>query len=412
MKTFIFGNAGSGKTTLLKRIKETSAIELFSIDDFRRKYGDGSINGEKLARLHFLDQVCSNKDQVIECTGIGEVALSLFRKVEQTDERILIITLLVPAEICKKRLTNRVFDVPYPKPPSEIGAFVDRTELEIQKGFIGRLWGRRAKTAIRYGNNIDPDDLDKIADQVLCFMKQEGMNINEFPSTINTMLSPEIQRYYSEEYEAFQGNVNEQNILLVEDRTVFADFLLRLTISGNLLDIGSGNCQWYPFLKDKVTGYFAMDVNEAALGQLRSEALIKTIHADIFAEECDLRQLTGMPMQIGLFSFFFSHFSDDDLHGLLKKLVDLPQLIIIDSYWSTPLKAKHLVKDLREVRRNTVSRRRIAMPKRFFEMEDISRLLYPYGYEIADFNIGNYWFCCLASKRQTQKTTIALSEFT
>jgi hypothetical protein len=395
MKTILFGNAGSGKSTILDMIAASSDYEIIQIDEFRRQYSDGSKEGEEIARNIFFSRVVPNKKQFIECSGVGEVAKLLFDVLKRTGEPLLCLTLLVPAEICKERLKNRVVDLPFPRPVSEINSFIDRTQAKIQEGEITNLWIKRADTIIRYESNIDWKNTEKIVGLILDYMNNNHQRLDD---GVERMLSPEIQQYYAGDYLDFQQKVNEENAWMQQDREMIIGALNNIEFAGNLIDIGSGSAQWYSNLKNRVNNYYAVDVNKTALERIPSNEHLIPLTANVFAADFKLDKLLGEPIKIVVFSFFMSHFSDSALLPLLNKFKDAEHIIIIDSFWSTPLKKKHLVKDFKDVRRNTANRERIAMPKRFFEYIDIEYLVGTVQFNIASFEIGNYWFICHAKK--------------
>lgn len=136
MKVLVFGNVGSGKTTLINSLSKILPYSKISIDDFRRKFGDGSEEAELTARQKFFEAILRNDNQFIECTGTGEVADRVFSLLKTSDEQVICITLTTPKEICVKRLTNRTWNIPFPKPLKEVFAFMDRTEMKITGGDI------------------------------------------------------------------------------------------------------------------------------------------------------------------------------------------------------------------------------------------------------------------------------------
>ena len=79
LKVMIFGNIASGKTTLAKDIlRSIPNLEYISIDDFRRTYGDGSIEKECIAKNQFLISLKNDKPQLIEAMGFGDTGDSIF----------------------------------------------------------------------------------------------------------------------------------------------------------------------------------------------------------------------------------------------------------------------------------------------------------------------------------------------
>lgn len=397
MKVVVFGNSGAGKTTVIAHIRKQLDIEVLSIDNFRRSYGDGTETGEQLAREMFYRHISEGKDQLIECVGIGAVATTVCNKLSSFDELVLCLTILAPASLCKSRIVERALDVPFPLSGDQLDKFIDKVQSDFQNGSLNALPFNKKNTIFQYVNNIESDDPFKIAQIAVNWLNPLSDNTKMMASSsIEKMLSPEIQNYYAEDYYNFQRVVNNKNKALQIDNEQIGQILLSLPIEKTLVDIGAGNAQWFPFLSPRVNNYIAIDVNTTGLNLLPTNSKIKPITANVF--ELDFNSLTDRADNTILFSFFWSHFSDDAITQLLNKLSIGKNVIIIDSFWSQPLKDKHLIKDLKEVRRNTINRTRIHMPKRFFEREDVDYLAKRCGYKVDLFRSFNYWFIAHAVK--------------
>ncbi|WP_438467540.1 hypothetical protein [Marinomonas sp. PE14-40] len=137
MKILVIGNIASGKSTLLNSI-----IDLYpefcsiSIDEMRKLYSDGSVLGEEYAKQVFIDSISRNETcQIIELSGIGELATLTFERVK-SDSNILIIYLRVPENIIKQRLKSRCWDIPFPLPLENIPTAIKHTSSEFSSGVI------------------------------------------------------------------------------------------------------------------------------------------------------------------------------------------------------------------------------------------------------------------------------------
>lgn len=405
MKILLFGNIGSGKTTLAKRLIETRPFELTAIDDFRRTHGDGTSEGELSARKHFFDSITEEKNQLIECTGVGKVAEGLFEIISQMAGPVIVLTLLVPQAVCKLRIAQRIWDIPFPHPLEKVDDLIDRTETRIQEGAIASLWNKCANSLQLYRENNNEKDLAHIAAELTALAKQpdqpsEALTTKQ-DTGIDQMLNRDVQAYYSQAYTSYQKGVIEKNPLFLEDRTMISDFIEHTAISGTLADIGAGNCQWFSLLENKVSHYYALETNQDALDMAPQNSKLVPIRQNIFDPRFDLLAVTGQPIGTALLSFFLSHFSDQAIAQLFQKLSTVPDILIIDSFWSPGHRKKYLSKELRTVRRKTAPDTAINLPKRFFEIDDIRRLAGPLGYHIIRFEQGYYWFACQL-KKQTE----------
>ncbi|MDO6428903.1 hypothetical protein Q4489_18035 [Thalassotalea sp. 1_MG-2023] len=137
MKILVIGNIASGKSTLSNSIlglyPEFCSI---SIDEMRKLHSDGSELGEKYAKQVFIDCISSDETcQIIEFSGIGELAALTFEKIK-SDSNILIIYLRVPEEIINLRLQNRCWDTPFPLPLENLPTAIKHTSSEFSRGVI------------------------------------------------------------------------------------------------------------------------------------------------------------------------------------------------------------------------------------------------------------------------------------
>lgn len=163
----IFGNIGSGKSTVSHYIGEQlPAFSRLSIDDFRQKYGDGTMSAERLAKQMFIDAALPEADQIIEATGCGETAEWLSQKLLRTQERKVLILITTPLNICLERLTQRIWDVPYPAPPEKAFTLAQETDERIRGGEPARHWQGHANVELIMHDCTGPDHLESIWNKV------------------------------------------------------------------------------------------------------------------------------------------------------------------------------------------------------------------------------------------------------
>ena len=74
-KIFLIGGVCSGKTTICNILKNSFGFKYLAIDNYRQKFGDGSLEGEKLAYQKFIQDVNSIESEspiVVECSGLSQ----------------------------------------------------------------------------------------------------------------------------------------------------------------------------------------------------------------------------------------------------------------------------------------------------------------------------------------------------
>lgn len=162
MKILVFGNIGSGKSTVVNSLKKVFPFEVIAIDDFRRKFGDGSKSSELVARQNFFAAIKQNQNQFIECIGTGKVANELFLLLQTHTEPIICLILITPIEICKQRLEERIWDIPFPQPLENVFSLLERTEINISNKEVAKQWGARQNITLLERENINPTDIQHI----------------------------------------------------------------------------------------------------------------------------------------------------------------------------------------------------------------------------------------------------------
>lgn len=400
MKVLVFGNVGTGKTTLINSLCKILPYSKVSIDDFRRRFGDGSEEAELIVREKFFEEILRNEDQFIECTGTGEVADRLFSLLKASDEQIICITLITPKDVCKKRLTNRKWNIPFPKPLEEVFSFIDRVELKISGGEIIKQWAKRPNTLLISYKNNEPSDIDLIRKRVWHvvnrFVRLKENQINE----VLQMISDECQFYYGSHYLVHQKKINEKNESIVRDQKKIEHVLSQLDLADVVFDIGSGSCQWFPNLEKRIGRYYAIDFNDVAVSFSPQNSKIVPVIANVFDSEFDFERLSHGVKSLCIFSFFLSHFTNESISKLFAKLQSMDSIIIIDSYFSHVQKRRYGSKELRQIARRTGDSAEVLLPKRFFEISDLEIIASEFNYSIRKFNKGEYWFVCLMERNR------------
>jgi len=350
------------------------------------------------ARKKFFAAIIRNQNQFIECIGIGKVADELFVLLQTFTEPIICLTLITPLEICKQRLKERNWDIPFPEPVEKVFSLSERAEIKITNREIARQWTARQNTIYLERENIKQTDIQLIISDLNKEIETQNSLSSSLMKDIDLMLNKPVQDYYGREYLYYQKKVIERNGKFIEDRMMIKKFISETNIFGNIVDVGSGDCQWFSLFENTVSNYFAVEVNEIALLLAPKNKKLSTINKNIFDNEFELTDIIKHKIDFAFFSFFLSHFSDTNIHALFNKLIAINSLIIVDSLWGDMHKEKYKTKDFKEVKRKISSTESISLPKRFFEYSDIDSLVKPFGYTITKFIEGNYWFICIVQK--------------
>ena len=395
MKILVLGNMGSGKTTVLTRLRKAFPFEVVAVDDYRRKYGDGTEKGESSARQNLIKAIRPYKNQYIECIGLGKTSEAVFELLSKNEEPLICLKLVAPKEICERRLRARKWDIPFPQPLIKTSELIDNMDKRIAAGLIEEFWGKKSNTVILSCRNTTRKDIEKIAAKFVEVMKGYNASVPDPKRDVDVMLNAGNQGYYGGVYSTYQRAAVKRDDKLFKDRDFIAEFVSQIGLNGNLVDIGSGDCQWYPLVKNRIGRYFAVEINKDALLRAPVSKKLTPINKNVFNRNLSLGNIAGEKIDCALFSFFMSHFSDDTIRGLLKRMSSVSSLLIIDSLWSSKRSKRHASKDLREIKRKISENNYIWLPKRFFDFHDMAELAQDSGYEIINYKAGDYWFGCL-----------------
>ena len=146
MRFFILGNINAGKSTFGKNIQlhlKNKGLEypILSIDDFRKKYGDGSQNKENIAQDKFNLSIKKTKNAIIEMVGFGNIAKNIIESLDKNS--CIIIYIQCPINICLKRLKTKkkiLESVPYPESINNIEKTIKNLDTYFSCGKLQEKW--------------------------------------------------------------------------------------------------------------------------------------------------------------------------------------------------------------------------------------------------------------------------------
>ena len=143
MKILLFGNIGCGKSTLsVEIIKSNKRFMILNIDNFRRQYGDGTMKKEIFAKESFINSIDNNgSNQIIECSGLGDTGEMVFQKLSNSNDKIIIFLMLADSDVCINRLTNRIWDIPYPNNSTNVNKLIKKQDLIYKTDTLKNKWG-------------------------------------------------------------------------------------------------------------------------------------------------------------------------------------------------------------------------------------------------------------------------------
>lgn len=146
MRFFILGNINAGKSTFAKKIQlylKSKGLEypILSIDDFRKKYGNGSKKSENIAQNKFYLSINKTQNAIIEMVGFGDIATNIIESLDKNS--CIIIYIESPLNICLKRLKTKkkmLESIPYPESINNIEKTIRNLDAYFTRGKLQEKW--------------------------------------------------------------------------------------------------------------------------------------------------------------------------------------------------------------------------------------------------------------------------------
>lgn len=146
MRFFILGNINAGKSTFAEHIKlylKNKGLEypILSIDNFRRKYGNGSQKNENIAQNKFYLSVKNTKNAIIEMVGFGSIGAKIIESLDKNS--CIIIYIESQISVCLERLKKKkkiLKNIPYPESINNIEQTILHLDSYFRSGKLQEKW--------------------------------------------------------------------------------------------------------------------------------------------------------------------------------------------------------------------------------------------------------------------------------
>lgn len=161
MKILLFGNIGVGKTTIARKLMSLLVgFDHISIDDFRRKYGDGTMDLEIKSQNKFIEAIALDQShQIIESSGLGQLGQRIFQKMATCEDLKVVIIPTAKRDTIQKRIDERIWDIPYPESTDCVPETIRITNEQLENGALQGLW--YGHPLLSYPNQTN-EDLENI----------------------------------------------------------------------------------------------------------------------------------------------------------------------------------------------------------------------------------------------------------
>jgi predicted nucleotidyltransferase/shikimate kinase len=203
LKVIVCGNINSGKSYCIDLLSKTYPdFSVIQIDEWRRKYSDGTLEGEKNAQQKFIDKVVNSENVFVELTGMGPLGKSLVD--ELVSKSFIVLYIKENVETCIERISEKTFsNTPYPKFNEKIDDTIIRLDKELQSGELHKLWKDKSLSF------LEITECQKVLDIPV-------VHYNYFINVINKMINnagiKEIIVY---------GSAARQNLTFLSDIDIF-----------------------------------------------------------------------------------------------------------------------------------------------------------------------------------------------
>lgn len=140
MLVLVVGNINSGKSHAVRLIQKIlPEYPVLAIDEYRKKYGDGTIEAEVKTRERFVHDAAAHTNAIVELSGMGPLGTMLESIIPH--KQFVVVHIEENLEVCLTRLASKDFDsIPYPKYGETLENTIERIDKEIAHGELHKLW--------------------------------------------------------------------------------------------------------------------------------------------------------------------------------------------------------------------------------------------------------------------------------
>lgn len=145
MRLFVVGNISAGKSYSIEKIKPLLPnYEILKIDEYRKKYCDGTLEKELQMWNDFPQEIIKHKDVIVELSGGGKVADNIINLLEENS--FIVIYIDTDSNTCIERSKNKNFKgTPYPNEFKEpIEETINRLGFDFENQ-INDKWSKALK---------------------------------------------------------------------------------------------------------------------------------------------------------------------------------------------------------------------------------------------------------------------------
>jgi predicted nucleotidyltransferase len=144
MRILVFGNINAGKSRVVEYVRHlVPGLPILSIDGYRKKYGDGSFDGDQRAIQQFVSDVARTTRCVVECTGLGPLGTQLHDALSEKESVVLHV--ITAETTCLDRIAGKDFaNTPYPPFDEQLPDTIRRCHAEFARGDLEAMWSDSA----------------------------------------------------------------------------------------------------------------------------------------------------------------------------------------------------------------------------------------------------------------------------
>jgi hypothetical protein len=153
MLVLVVGNINSGKSHAIELIRPfLPEYPVLAIDEYRIRFGDGSLEGELRTRERFVNDVVSSDHVIVELSGMGPLGSMLESRI--TLKSFIVVHIQETLANCLERIQGKDFSkIPYPKFNETLPDTIARIQHEIEHGDLKKFWEKKALAFFSVSNN-------------------------------------------------------------------------------------------------------------------------------------------------------------------------------------------------------------------------------------------------------------------